>query len=143
MERIRQLTPRNWGSSLASCIARIKAWLRGWHGFFGIASPSVQYVLRALDAHIRRRLRAIVLRHGNANARSRGVSSSWAANPQACGYRSTQDTSPGGLSHTHIVDHCLNRAFFRGRGLVALVEMHRDAPGHVVAPESPQLALWV
>ena len=63
MERIRQLTPRNWGGSLASCISRINAWLRGWHGFFGIASPSAQYVLRALDAHIRRRLRAIVLRH--------------------------------------------------------------------------------
>jgi hypothetical protein len=32
MERVRQLTPRNWGSSLASCIARINAWLRGSRG---------------------------------------------------------------------------------------------------------------
>ena len=63
MERIRQLTPRNWGGTLVSCIARINAWVRGWHGFFGIASPFAQYVLRTLDAHIRRRLRAIVLRH--------------------------------------------------------------------------------
>ena len=37
MERIRQLTPRNWGSSLDDCIAQINAWVRGWHGFFGIA----------------------------------------------------------------------------------------------------------
>jgi RNA-directed DNA polymerase len=41
MERIRQLTPRNWGSSLDSCIAQINAWVRGWHGFFGIASVSI------------------------------------------------------------------------------------------------------
>jgi RNA-directed DNA polymerase len=40
MARIRQLTPRNWGGTLLSCIAQINAWLRGWHGFFGIASPS-------------------------------------------------------------------------------------------------------
>ena len=33
----------------------------GGIGFFGIASASEEYVLRAMDAHIRRRLRAIVL----------------------------------------------------------------------------------
>jgi len=40
------------------------------------------------------------------------------------------------------VDHGLNRAFFRERGLVAVVEMHRRAHQHIIAPESPQLALW-
>src|SRR5436305_6225413 len=63
MERIRQLTPRNWGGTLDSCIARTNTWLRGWHGFFGIASVTEMRMMRALDAHIRRRLRAIILRH--------------------------------------------------------------------------------
>jgi RNA-directed DNA polymerase len=63
MERIRQLTPRQWGSTLDSCILRINAWLAGWHQFFGIVAPGEQWVLRAFDAHIRRRLRAIVLHH--------------------------------------------------------------------------------
>ena len=65
MERVRQLTPRTWGSTLAACIAPINAWLRGWHGFFGIASASasVMQIMRGLDGHIRRRLRAILLRH--------------------------------------------------------------------------------
>ena len=63
MERVRQLTPRNWGSSLADCIARINAWLSGWHGFFGIASVTEMQMMRKIDAHIRRRLRAIILRH--------------------------------------------------------------------------------
>jgi RNA-directed DNA polymerase len=49
MERIRQLTPRLWGGTLQSCIRRINAWLRGWHQFFGVASPSEQFTLRALD----------------------------------------------------------------------------------------------
>jgi len=38
-------------------------WLGGWHQFFGIAAASEEFTLRALDAHIRRRLRAIVLKH--------------------------------------------------------------------------------
>ena len=63
MERVRQLTPRTWGSSLFACIAQINAWVRGWHGFFGIASVSEMQAFRKLDAHIRRRLRAIQLRH--------------------------------------------------------------------------------
>jgi RNA-directed DNA polymerase len=67
MERVRQLTPRNWGGTLVSCVARINAWLRGWHGFFGIASESEMQMMRKLDAHIRRRLRAILLRHWKRN----------------------------------------------------------------------------
>jgi RNA-directed DNA polymerase len=63
MERVRQLTSRNWGGTLVSCVARINAWLRGWHGFFGIVSASEMQAMRKLDAHIRRRLRAILLRH--------------------------------------------------------------------------------
>jgi RNA-directed DNA polymerase len=62
-ERVRQLTPRTWGNTLVSCISGINAWLRGWHGFFGIASATEMQAMRKLDAHIRRRLRAILLRH--------------------------------------------------------------------------------
>ena len=63
MARVRQLTPRNWGGTLERCIAQINAWLGGWHGFFGIASASEMQMMRKIDAHIRRRLRAIILRH--------------------------------------------------------------------------------
>src|SRR5450432_4108511 len=38
MQRVRQLTPRTWGNTLFACISQISAWLRGWHGFFGIRS---------------------------------------------------------------------------------------------------------
>lgn len=63
MERIRQLTPRRWGGTLQSCVLRVNAWLVGWHQFFRACSPGEQFTLRALDAHIRRRLRAILLHH--------------------------------------------------------------------------------
>jgi len=143
MERIRQLTPRNWGNSLASCVTQINAWLRGWHGFFGIASPSEQYVLRAFDAHIRRRLRAIILRHWKRKRTIARRLIKLGGKPKSV-WRQVYSghKSWWALSHTHAVDHCLNRAFFRARGLVALVDLHRDAPQHIVAPDPPQLALW-
>ena len=63
MGRIRDLTPRPWGRTLQACILEINAWLSGWHQFFRGCEPGEEYVLRALDAHIRRRLRAILLHH--------------------------------------------------------------------------------
>ena len=96
MQKVKQLTPRTWGSTLFACISQINAWLRGWHGFFGIVSASEMQALRKIDAHLRRRLRAIQLRHWNANERSHATSSSWASSGTACGVSSTRDGSPGG-----------------------------------------------
>jgi RNA-directed DNA polymerase len=143
MERIRQLTPRNWGSSLDRCIAQIDAWVRGWHGFFGIASVSEMQMMRKLDAHLRRRLRAIILRHWK---RKRTIAKrliKLGGKPKSV-WRQIYSgrKSWWALSHTPIVDHCLNRAFFRARGLIALIDLHRDASQHIAAPELPQLALW-
>jgi RNA-directed DNA polymerase len=143
MERILQLTPRQWGGTLQSCILKINAWLRGWHQFFGIASPSEQFVLRALDAHIRRRLRAIVLHHWR---RKRTIARRLIklGVPRRSAWRQVYAgrKSRWALSHLPAVDHGLNRAFFTERGLVFLVELHRRAHQHIVAPDPPQLALW-
>jgi len=143
MERVRRLTPRNWGGKLESCITRINAWLRGWHGFFGIASASEMQMMRKLDAHIRRRLRAIILRHWKRKrtiARrlvALGVKRQSAWRQVYAGRKSWW-----ALSHTHAVDQGLRNAYFAKRGLIFLVDLHRQPPQHIVAPESPQLALW-
>jgi group II intron reverse transcriptase/maturase len=62
-ETIRTKTPRNWGQSLESCIKDLNAYLLGWIGFFRVVTYKEVKTLYYLDAHIRRRLRAIVLRH--------------------------------------------------------------------------------
>jgi hypothetical protein len=143
MERVRQLTPRNWGNTLVSCIAQINAWLRGWHGFFGIVSASEMQMMRKIDAHLRRRLRAILLRHWK---RKRTIARNLVklGVPRRSAWRQVYQgrRSWWALSHIPAVDHGLNRAFFRERGLVAVVEMHHRASQHISAPESPQLALW-
>ena len=143
MERVRQLTPRTWGSTLVACIAKINAWLRGWHGFFGIASRSEMQALRKIDAHLRRRLRAIQLRHWKRkrtiarNLIKLGVKRDSVWRQLYAGRKSWW-----ALSHTHAVDQGLRNAYFAKRGLIFLVDLHRYADQQIVAPESPQLVLW-
>jgi RNA-directed DNA polymerase len=143
MQRVRDLTPRNWGNTLCACIAQINAWVRGWHGFFGIVSESEMQMMRRIDAHLRRRLRAILLRHWKRkrtiarNLIKLGVKRDSVWRQLYSGRKSWWE-----LSHTHAVDQGLRNAYFAKRGLVFLVDLHRQASQHVVVPESPQLALW-
>lgn len=61
--KVRELTPRNLGKPLAWCIERINQYVKGWVGYFRLCTSghSASY-LRRVDAHIRRRLRAIIVR---------------------------------------------------------------------------------
>ena len=142
MERIRQLTPRQWGGTLQSCIHHINAWLRGWHQFFGIAAVGEEFTLRALDAHIRRRLRAIVLKHWRRprtiarNLVKLGVKRQSAWRQVYAGRKSAW-----ALSHTPAVDKAMPVKYFTERGLIRLVEMHRRTHEHIIAPVKRQLTL--
>jgi RNA-directed DNA polymerase len=146
MDRIRELTPRNWGGTLQSCILRINAWLRGWHQFFGLVEPRERWTLRALDAHIRRRLRAIWLHHCK---RKRTIARKLIALgvPRRNAWRGVYQghQSIWALSHIHAVDHGLDTRFFKNVGLQSLIEMHeRKHRRPIVAPMqvAPQLTLW-
>jgi RNA-directed DNA polymerase len=143
MQRVRQLTPRNWGSSLDSCITGINAWVRGWHGFFGIASASEMQMMRKLDAHLRRRLRAILLRYWK---RKRTIAKRLVALgvPRRSAWKQVYQgrRSWWALSHAHAVDQGLRNAYFAKRGLIFVVDLHHRAHQHIAAPDPPQLALW-
>lgn len=143
MERVRQLTPRNWGGSLEGCISKINAWLRGWHGFFGIASACEMQMMRKLDAHIRRRLRAIILRHWK---RKRTIARNLiklGARPKSAWKEIYEGRkSWWALSHAHVVDSRLRNAYFAEHGLVFLVNLHRLAHQQIAASRPPQMTLW-
>ncbi len=143
MERIRQLTPRNWGGTLESCIARTNTWLRGWHGFFGIASATEMRMMRTLDAHIRRRLRAIMLRHWKRKRTiARRLIKLGVKRENVWRQIYSGRKSWWALSHTSAVDHGLRNAYFAKRGLLFLADIHRQAHRQIVVPVTPQLALW-
>ena len=142
MNRVRQLTPRTWGGTLESCIAPINAWLRGWHQFFGIASADEQQQMRRIDAHIRRRLRAIVLHHWK---RQRTIARRLIAlgvKPQSA-WRAVYagKKSTWALSHAPAVDHGLRNAYFAARGLTSVATLHRNKRPPITAPAHPIMAL--
>lgn len=125
-QRIRELTPRSRGESLHAVITRINGYLKGWTGFFGICTRDIELVLQGADAHIRRRLRAIVLHHWKTKrtiARRLirlGVSRRTAWRRVYAGRK-----SQWALSHDQAVDRGLRNAYFAERGLVSLLAEFR------------------
>lgn len=59
-QRVRQLTRRNGGRSMAEVVERLRRYLLGWKGYYGLAQTP--RIWRSLDEWIRRRLRALHLK---------------------------------------------------------------------------------
>src|SRR6266849_675790 len=126
-EQIRQLTPRSWGHSLRECIRRLNGYLQGWIGFFWICTDAEEQTLQRLDAHTRRRLRALLLRQWK---RKRFIARRFiklGANPKSAWqgvYRGRR--SLWALSHTPAAHQALRNTYFSERGLVSLEKQWRD-----------------
>lgn len=116
--RVRELTRRTGGMSLAQVAEKLSRYLTGWRGYFGFCeTPSV---LQGLDQWVRRRLRAIAWkqwRRGRtrfAELRRRGVSVHRAAKTAGSAH------GPWRLSNSPALAIALPNAFFHALGLVSL-----------------------
>jgi len=125
-QRICELTPRNWGNSLRRCITQVNAYLRGWIGFFGICTASEERTLMNLDAHIRRRLRAILLKQWKRKRTIlRKLKQLGARHPAAwgCVYKGRKSLWP--LSVHPVVNRTIRNRYFFARGLIPVAERWR------------------
>jgi RNA-directed DNA polymerase len=116
--KIRELTRRTRGRSLAQVIKELSIYLIGWRGYFGFCqTPSV---LRALDEWIRRRLRAIAWKQWKrgrtrfAELRRRGVGRDLAA--QTAG----SPHGPWRLACSYALSIALPTSFFGSLGLASI-----------------------
>ena len=140
--RIRELTPRAWGRSLRDCIAALNVYLVGWLAFFGICTSGIEYALHGLDAHIRRRLRAIQLAHWKTKrTRARRLIQLGVNSKTAWKNVYEQRKSLWALSHSPAVNRGLRNAYFAERGLVSLAQRWRKPQRPIVAPVQLTLAL--
>jgi len=140
-ERVRKLVPRNWGSSLDACILQLNGYLRGWLGFFGICTAE-QRTFHNLDAHIRRRLRAVQLRHWK---RRRTVAKKLISLgiTRRTAWRSVYEgrKSTWAMSHASPVDRALRNSHWDARGLVSIERSWLAKQEKVVAPVQLSLVL--
>ena len=140
-EMIRQKTPRNWGQSLRSCIRGLNTYLTGWMGFFSICTSSEERTFHNLDAHIRRRLRAIILKQckGKRTTAKRlialGARMKTVWKTLASGQRALW-----ALSHTSVVHKALSNAYFVDHGLVSLERLWEAKHRQVIVPTQQHFA---
>ena len=120
--RVRELTRRTRGRSLAQIIEELSRYLKGWRAYFGFCeTPSV---LRGLDHWTRRRLRAVPWKQWKrgrtrfAELRRRGVGRDLAA--QTAG----SPHGPWRLSNSPALTIALPNAFLRSLRLAQLAPAH-------------------
>ena len=88
---IREMTSPSWGRSITSCMDALSRYLTGWMAHYRLLSPDAVKGLGVLDAHIRRRIRAIIVRQKKRprfllrHLLALGVSRSAAASVAYCG----------------------------------------------------------
>jgi group II intron reverse transcriptase/maturase len=140
--KIRALTPRTWGGSLGRCIEHLNRYLKGWINFFGHScTEEVIENLQVLDAHIRRRLRALLLQQWK---RRRGIARNLvrlgAASRTAWRTVYRARKRRWALSHSVAVEHTLGLSYFRKRGLLSLEDLYRALRRKLIAPSQLTLA---
>ena len=119
--RVRELTRRTCGRSLAQIVKELSTYLAGWRGYFGFCqTPSV---LRTLDEWIRRRLRAVAWKQWKrgrarfAELRRRGVGRDLAA--QTAG----SPHGPWRLGASPALNIALPTTFFSSIGLASIAAL--------------------
>lgn len=139
--RVREKTPRNWGDKLQSCIDLANEYLRGWIGYFGLCTEEVLCKLHGLDAHIRRRLRAILLKQWKRRSTiarcfiQRGVRPKTAWRGVSEGRKSLWALSICSPAHL-----ALRNAYFAALGLESLEKRWKCHPARIVV-QGQQLCL--
>jgi RNA-directed DNA polymerase len=119
-ERVRELTGRMRGVSLARMVEELSAYLRGWRGYFGFAQTL--RVLRDLDRWLRRRLRAVLWKQWKrgrtrfTELRKRGIGFELAAKTAGSAH------GPWHLANSYALAIALPNAYFDALGLPRLLD---------------------
>ena len=133
--KIREMTPRNWGQSMKACIRGLNVYLEGWIGFFWIVTDAEERLLGNIEARMRRRLRAIKLRHwGRKRVIHRNFVRAGVRNKTAGRYVYATKNSWWALSRCDPVHRALPNSYFSDLGLMSLKERRQELlTRHVIA----------
>lgn len=133
---IREHTPRTWGQSLDACITKLNAYLRGWVEFFGIGN-SIKGVLRNTDAHLRRRLRAIILHQWKTDRVAVRRLIQLGVHEALAGTVYLGQVARWHKSQHEAVRRGLHNAFFAKRGLLSLESLWLERHAKIAVAGNP------
>lgn len=138
--KVKALTPRNSGCSLVTQIRQVNQYLRGWMSHFGICTPGIGRLPGHIDAHIRRRLRAIVLKQWKRKRTIVHRLTRLGVHRKTAWRRIYEGRkSLWALSHDTAVERGLRNAYFAERGLVSLKDLFQARWDAMCAPKQMTL----
>ena len=122
--KLRELTRRNRSQELGERIRRINSYVGGWMGYYALAeTPSV---LENLNQWLRRRLRACMWKQWK-RVRTRYHKLRGLGLPEnVVGYMANTRKGPWRIAASPPLQQGLNNAYWKGRGLVDLLERYRS-----------------
>jgi len=118
-EKIKQITRRNRGVSLAQVIAELNSFLTGWLHFYRHAA--CRFELQCLDEWIRRKLRCLRLKQCKRGKTVARFLQRLAAKPSAAHRVASSAGSWWRLSRTRSVQQAMSLQWFAVQGLISLV----------------------
>src|SRR6202453_3418286 len=125
-QRVRELTSRTRGISLARMVEELSTYLRGWHSYFGYCQTPT--VLPALEQWLRRRLRSVLWKQWKRGRtrfdelRKRGIEGELAAKTAGSAH------GPWRIANSPALAIALPNAYFDSLGLPRLVVAERLNP---------------
>jgi len=141
-QRVKELTPRNRGVSMGYVISEINVYLKGWSGFFGICTDVVERTLKGMDAHTRRRLRAMKLKQRKRKRFILGYLVKMGASKARAGKQIFSGRkSIWKLAHTPAVEGVLNNAYWAKQGLLGSATLWRLSSERIIASAFEQMTL--
>jgi RNA-directed DNA polymerase len=123
-ERVREITRRSRGISLAQVIEEVQEYLRGWIGYFRLVETP--RILEDLDGWIRRRLRCFVVKQwiNNCHTRYKNLIRMGVNDDQARMVAASRK-GPWALSNMKPLKIALSNRFFAGKGFIGLFNQYQ------------------
>src|SRR5437867_2079087 len=119
-ERVRTITRRAKSVSIATTMAELAPYMRGWRGYFGFCETPE--VLISLTGWVRRKLRCALWRQWKTVRRRRAALLELGVRPRLAANLAASGRGPWYLSLTKALNVGLSKLYFRSLGLPSLFE---------------------
>jgi RNA-directed DNA polymerase len=114
MEKVKTLIPRGSHLPIERAIEEVNQWFRGWSSYFKMTQYPAQ--LKAIEAHIRRRLRARIIKQQKKKRNILALLQRHGINKKTASKTVYSNKGPWNLSHTRVVEKVYSIEWFVRQG---------------------------